>query len=104
MSGDIYNNPKYKASMDKIEEAIRSHVATLREIGEDNGDNREENSMVFGWVLTVGEVGVDDKGEEFNTAFVEYPDSQNMFTTLGLADHGLRFMRSQLSTDFDGED
>lgn len=92
----ILDDPKYKASVQRIEDAVRDHHRLLEDWGNENDEGDAENTMVVGWVLTIGQVGFAD-GREFHSAVVEYPDTLNQFHALGLADYSQRFLRYQTS-------
>lgn len=90
----ITDDPEYKASVERLEEAIRSHHRLVEDWGNEHGETEEEHSMVAGWVLVMGQIGY-DSGREFHAALVEYPDSTSSFLAIGLVDYARRFLASQ---------
>lgn len=97
MTDSILNDPEYKASLARIEEAVKVHHRLLEDWGNNNPDFKDgtqDNTIVVGWVLTIGQVGYND-GREFHDAVVEMPDSLNSFHALGLAEYTYRFMQHQ---------
>lgn len=96
MTDGIFDQPEYRASVDRLDEAIRDHLRILETYGNEQADDGiADTSLTAGWVLTIGQVGYAD-GREFHGAVVEHPQTLNAFMALGLADYTLRFLRSQV--------
>jgi hypothetical protein len=101
MTDSVFESKDYKEAIDAVDSAARNLEATVnRLISERDGDDGER-TMVFGWVLTIGQMGTDPEGEEFNGAIVEWPNEQNMFTSLGLADYAKRYLSNQVTIEED---
>lgn len=91
----IFEDKRYKDSMAALTDDIHNHKKVLETLYNETEGDDGSHTMVFGWVLAIGEMGTDSDGEEFNSAMVEFPTEQNMFTSIGLADHALRELRSR---------
>jgi len=90
---DLRDDPDYRASVDRLDTAIREHHALLERIGnETDDDGTSDTSIVSGWVLTIGTTGFNSESGEFHDAMVEVPASLNNFTACGLARYGMRFL------------
>lgn len=97
MTQTILDDPAYRISIERIEQAVRDHHRLLEDWGNEhdvNDDGTTDNTVVVGWVLAIGQVGFSD-GREFHGALVEHPATLNSFMALGLADYAVRFLREQ---------
>lgn len=94
---NILEQPEYKAIANRLDTVIRELHRYIEDFGNEHDMNDTgvpENSMVSGWVLTIGQVGFAE-GREFHSAIVEFPDSLNTFAAIGLTDYAMRFLRSE---------
>ena len=92
---DLHEHPEYRASVERLDAAIRDHHALLERIGNDtdvNEDGTRDTSIVSGWVLTIGTTGFNTENGEFNDAMVELPAGLNTFTACGLARYATRLL------------
>ena len=92
----ILKDPEYRASIAKLEEAIAEHHKIVERIGNEKfSDAGTESAVVFGWVLGIGIMGIDEDGDEFSDVLVETNRSLNNFTAIGVARYAAGFLEEQ---------
>lgn len=92
---DIRDNPAYRASLERLDAAIRDHFALLERTGNEadaNDTGATDTSIVTGWVLTIATTGINSEHGEFHDALVEYPDQLSPFTAAGLTRYTQRVL------------
>jgi len=107
MQGDgaITEDPAYKASVNKLDNAIREHFALVERWANEHDDDvpGEDASTIAGWVLIMGTVGWNSENGEFHDAVVELPPGMNTFMGVGLAHYGAAFMDDRVNNFGDME-
>ena len=98
----ITKNPEYKASLEKLDEAIREHHKVVERIGNERfAEGGTESAFVFGWILGIGIMGTDEDGDEFADVLVDTSQALNGFTAMGMSDYVRGFLHEQ-TNNFSG--
>lgn len=83
---DIHDDPKYKESKGKVDEAIRAHADFVNEYANahDESSASDDHLVTTGWILSIAVMGMNDEGE-FDDTLYEANDGINNFMALGIS-------------------